>query len=133
MYDKRGLEVKRSRQPARSGTLLHFAYSTISDSHCPFHFDALAKYEIDHVSVTASAYGAMLYNADMGPNTISNSNFQNSGAHDLEQTAPNSLLKLDNVFLGSNNSTYAGGKAIPGANISIKNKPVAPVANAKPR
>ncbi len=54
-----------------SGKVLHVEYSVITGSHCPFHFNALGKYTLDHVATRGNAYGQMLYNSDTTPNTIS--------------------------------------------------------------
>ena len=110
--------------------LLHLAYTVVSDSHCPFHFSGLTKFEMDHVTAKTSGYGSMLYLPDPGPHSITNSNFQTSASHDLELTETGVQLTLDNVYLGGSNGTQNSVfKSAP----TIKNKPTAAIANASPR
>ena len=105
----------------------HLAYSIVSGSHCPFHFNSVTHYDVDHSTIQSNAYGSMLYNADVGPHSFSNSNFETNAAHDLELTQMGVELTLDNVYLGSNNSVF---KSAP----TVKNgKPGAAIADAKPR
>ena len=42
-----------------ASSLVHVAYSTITDAHCAFHFDDVARFEIDHVTAgAATPHGA---------------------------------------------------------------------------
>src|SRR5262249_4576782 len=68
-------------------------YSTITGSHCPFHFSAPgpAKYDIDHVSDDINDYGWMLYGSGAGPSTISNSNFTDKTIN-IEMTGTNGAV-----------------------------------------
>ncbi|HEY2732078.1 MAG TPA: hypothetical protein VGK52_19180 [Polyangia bacterium] len=89
-----------------ASSLVHVAYSTITDAHCAFHFNDVARFEIDHVTAGASSptdpgagvvYGAMLYGSGAGPNVISNSSFMGS-AFDLDQQSTNGPLTISNTF-----------------------------------
>jgi hypothetical protein len=89
---------------ANGGQLLHVEYTTIDNTHCPFHFNTLTKYEIDHVTTggtgaaSTDAYGVMLYNGDAGPNTITNSNFNDPN---WSQTRPTSAIAVTNTYIKS--------------------------------
>ena len=89
-----------------AASLVHVAYSTITDAHCAFHFNAVARFEIDHVTAGASSpadpgngviYGAMLYGSGAGPNVISNSNFMGAQVA-LVQESTNGPLTISNTF-----------------------------------
>jgi hypothetical protein len=105
--------------------LIHVAYSTISGAHCGFHFNHATRYEIDHVTDSTNVWGAMLYNAEPGPNSITNSNFDD-GAYDLEQTQAGVTLTLDG------NYTTAKDKLTSSA-VTVTHPASAPVADAHPR
>jgi hypothetical protein len=104
-----------------AGRLLHVEYSIVSGSHCPFHFNALAKYEMDHVATRGNTYGQMFYNADPGPNTITYSSFEDPN---FAQTDRNSILTIDHSYIKS--------KATVGQ-VSITNAASSPVTAAGPR
>jgi hypothetical protein len=121
-----------------ASALVHVAYSTIADAHCAFHFDDVARFEIDHVtagaaspatSATAAAlvvYGAMLYGSGSGPNVISNSNFMGL-EFAFDQENPNGALTITNTFTKGPNTTLATTTWLP-ADVAA-----APIADAKPR
>ena len=118
-----------------TASLIHVVYSTITDAHCAFHFEDIARFEIDHVTAGASSpagpgggvvYGAMLYGSGAGPHVISNSNFMGS-AFDLDQQNPNGPLTIAN--------TYAMGQVsiLPTSTWLPADKAKAPISDAKPR
>jgi hypothetical protein len=77
------------------------SYTTISGSHCPFHFQGAGpgSYTIDHVSDDSNGYGWMQYGSGAGPNTISNSNFRDN-TYNIEMTGTNGPVTLKNNFFG---------------------------------
>lgn len=85
-----------------AGKLLHVEYSTVDSTHCPFHFSGIAKFEIDHVTTggtggtSTSGYGLMIYNADTGPHSIKNSNFNDPSWH---QTDPGPTIAVDHSYI----------------------------------
>jgi hypothetical protein len=121
-----------------ASALVHVAYSTIADAHCAFHFDDVARFEIDHVTAGADSpatsamtgplvvYGAMLYGSGAGPNVISNSNFM-GGEFALDQENPNGALTITNTFTKGPNTTLPTTTWLP-ADVAA-----APIADAKPR
>jgi hypothetical protein len=97
-------------------TLLHVAYTTITDSHCAFHFDGLDKFEIDHVTTGASpptgpqdrnSWGGMFYGSGKGPNVIKDSNFLNS-TQNLDQEGDNGPLTITNTYTTGKNVNETG-------------------------
>jgi hypothetical protein len=118
-----------------ASTLIHIAYSTITDAHCAFHFNDVARFEIDHVTAGASSpggaggqvfWGAMLYGSGAGPNVISNSNFLGSD-HDLDQQDANGPLTVTNTYTTGKDSILPTTTWLP-ADVAS-----APIADAKPR
>jgi hypothetical protein len=114
---------------------VHVAYSTITESHCAFHFDDVASFEIDHVTAGAATptgaggkdvYGAMLYGSGAGPNVISNSNFMGS-EHDLDQENANGPLTITNTY-----TTGLDG-VLPTTTWSPADVAQAPIVDAHPR
>jgi hypothetical protein len=94
-------------------TLVHVAYSTITDSHCAFHFDGLSQFQIDHVTAGAPAptaagnrnsWGAMLYGSGAGPSTISASNFMNAEMN-LDEENDNGPLTITDTYTTGRNAT----------------------------
>jgi hypothetical protein len=117
-----------------AASLVHVAYSTITDAHCGFHFDDVARFELDHVTVGATSptspggrvvYGAMLYGSGAGPHTISNSNFMGI-EHDLDQQNPNGPLTITNTYT-------TGLDARESWTWAPADVAKAPIADAKPR
>jgi hypothetical protein len=104
-----------------AGTLLHVEYSVITGSHCPFHFDGLNKYTLDHVATRGNGYGQMLYNAETGPNTISYSSFEDPS---FDQTGRSTEVDIDN--------TYIKAKSTVGV-VKITKAATSPVTSAAPR
>lgn len=116
--------------------LVRVAYSTITGAHCAFHFDDVARFEIDHVTAGAAsptgpgdlvAWGAMLYGSGAGPNVISNSNFVSSTLN-LEQLGINGPLTITNTFTTGKNEPSGDGWTWLTADVAP-----APIADAKPR
>ena len=120
---------------ANGGKLLHVEYTTIDNTHCPFHFNAISKFEIDHVTTggmataSTSAYGLMLYNADAGPHTISYSNFYDPS---WEQTRPTAVINVTNTFI-RNVSAKAGQVTFMPADSNGNNAHTTPNTDALPR
>jgi hypothetical protein len=115
-----------------ASTLVHVAYSTITDAHCAFHFDDVTTFEIDHVTTGLKTgmpgvwdvYGAMLYGAGAGPNTISNSNF--AGEYGLDQENAQGPLTITNTYTMGQNTM--GGWTWAAADMAT-----APISDAHPR
>jgi hypothetical protein len=116
--------------------LVHVTYSTITGAHCAFHFDAVERFEIDHVTAGAASpagpgklnnYGGMLYGSGAGPNVISNSNFDNSEVN-LDFSGINGPLTIRNTFSTGKNSQADGMWTWADADVAT-----APIADAKPR
>src|SRR5450432_969189 len=115
--------------------LIHLAYSTITDAHCAFHFNDVARFEIDHVTAGASSpggaggqdfWGAMLYGSGAGPNVISNSNFLGS-QFNLDQQNPNGPLTVTNTY------TTGMDSILPTTTWLAADVASAPIADAQPR
>jgi hypothetical protein len=96
---------------------IRLSYSTITGAHCAFHFNDVARFEIDHVTagaLTASgpgdlvAWGAMLYGSGSGPNVISNSNFISTTLN-LEQQGVNGPLTITNTYTTGKNEPAGPG------------------------
>jgi hypothetical protein len=108
---------------------LHVEYTTITGSHCPFHFGTgPTTYTIDHVSDDTNGYGWMLYGSGTGPNTISNSNFTDSYIN-IEMTGTNGKVTLTNNFFINGS---AGANKLQSA-ATVASTATARIANAKPR
>ena len=116
-------------------SLVHVAYSTITDAHCAFHFNDVARFEIDHVTAGASSpaapgggvvYGAMLYGSGAGPNVISNSSFMGS-SFDLDQQSSNGPLTISNTFAKGQVTILPTSTWLPA------DAAKAPIGDAKPR
>jgi hypothetical protein len=114
--------------------LIRVEYSTITGSHCAFHFNDVAQFQIDRVTVGAlsptgpgdlNQWGAMLYGSGAGPHTIGNSNFMNASVN-LDLQGTNGPLTITN--------TYSTGKNEPvDAAWTLVNVANAPITDAKPR
>ncbi|MEA2752986.1 MAG: hypothetical protein QOI41_7129 [Myxococcales bacterium] len=109
---------------SRTGALVKVEYTTITGSHCGFHFNAVDKFIIDHVSDDQNSYGAMLYGSGAGPNQILSSNVRSTDK-DLDFSGTNGATTIDKSF--------TGGKNTLATNAKITNAATVPVANAKPR
>jgi hypothetical protein len=118
-----------------ASSLVHVAYSTITNAHCAFHFNDVARFEIDHVTAGASSpagpgggvvYGAMLYGSGAGPNVISNSSFMGS-AFDLDQQSQNGPLTISNTFAAGQVSI------LPTTTWLAADVAKTPIGDAKPR
>lgn len=105
-------------------------YTEISGSHCPFHFNNVGSFKIDHVSNNANAYGPMFYGSSTGPNSISYSNLQDN-TYDWDVQGTNAKLTIDH--------SYAPGKTKVDTNnttnktVTVTNAATAAVPDAKPR
>ena len=109
---------------SRAGSLVKVEYTTITGSHCGFHFDAVDKFIIDHVSDDQNSYGAMLYGSGAGPNQILSSNVRSTDK-DLDFSGTNGATTID--------KSYTGGKNTLATNAKITNAATVPVPDAKPR
>jgi hypothetical protein len=118
-----------------ASSLVHVAYSTITDAHCAFHFNSVTRFELDHVTAGASSpagpgrevvYGAMLYGSGAGPNVISNSNFMGASVA-LDQQGMNGPLTISNTFAQGQVSILPTSTWLP-ADVAP-----AAVSDAKPR
>ena len=113
-----------------SAQSLKVEYSTITGSHCPFHFNSPgpAVYTVDHVSDDTNGYGWMLYGSGAGPHTISNSNFTDTTIN-IEMTGTNGKVTLTNNFFI--NGTSGANKLESVA--TVASTAPARIATAKPR
>jgi len=121
-----------------AASLIHLAYSTVSDAHCAFHFDDITRFEIDHVTTGSPdpsmtdaplvVYGAMLYGAGAGPNTVSDSNFL-GGAYGLDEQNAQGPLTVTNTFTRGNDANDGASPWTWAAADVAK----APILDAKPR
>ncbi|HVX98094.1 MAG TPA: hypothetical protein VHK47_24485 [Polyangia bacterium] len=120
-----------------AASLVRVVYSTITEAHCAFHFNDVARFEIDHVTAGAKsptgqgglvAYGAMLYGSGAGPHTISNSNFLGGGYALDEQNANGPLTIVNTYTKGTNANDGASSWTWLPADVAP-----APVLDAKPR
>lgn len=109
---------------SRAGALVKVEYTTITGAHCGFHFDAVDKFTIDHVSVDQNSYGAMLYGSGAGPNQVLSSNVRNTDK-DLDFSGTNGATTIDKSF--------TGGKNTLATNAKITNPATVAVPDAKPR
>jgi hypothetical protein len=116
--------------------LVRVAYSTITGAHCAFHFNDVARFEIDHVTSGTEvskvpgdqiAWGAMLYGSGAGPNVIKDSNFFGVDL-DLEQLGTNGPLTITNTFTTGKNAPAENGWTWAAADVAA-----APIPDARPR
>jgi hypothetical protein len=120
---------------ASGGQLLHVEYTTIDNTHCPFHFNTLSKFEIDHVTTggmsgtSTSAFGLMIYNGDAGPHSISYSNFNDPK---WDQTRPTAMINVMNTYIPGA-MKKAGQVTFMPADASGNNAQTEPNADAHPR
>jgi hypothetical protein len=78
----------------------HVAYTTISQMHCGFHFDALSELDISYVDDDSNAYGFMLYGSTgAGPFTVSNSNIDDSGNNAYDAEGNNGAITFDGDYV----------------------------------
>jgi hypothetical protein len=109
-----------------AGNLVHVEYSTISGSRCPFHFDQVTTSYVDHVTAKNNAYGAMYYQADVGPHTLTNSNFEQNAVHDVDQTSAAAQILIGGTYFADHNNVFLS-PMVTGTQAS------APIASAAPR
>ena len=118
-----------------AATLVHVAYTTITEAHCAFHFNDVTRFELDHVTAGAKTpagpgglvfWGAMLYGSGPGPNTISNSNFMGASAN-FDQMGDNGPLTITNTYTTGLNSTTPTWTWLP-ADVAKT-----PIPDARPR
>jgi hypothetical protein len=109
---------------SQTGASLHMAYSTISEVHCGFHFDAINEFDISYVSANNNAWGAMLYGSTpgAGPYSIKDSNFEMDTSSTLDAEGTNGTITVD--------SCYVSG---PMTGVTATNAQSAPIPNAGPR
>jgi hypothetical protein len=103
---------------------ISLSYSTITQVHCSIHFDAVDQFTIDHSSLIASSYGAMLYGSGAGPHTITSSNVTNDSAKGLDMQGTNGPLTITKSFTANNSLA---------TNATETNKATANVPDAQPR
>lgn len=120
---------------ASGGQLLHVEYTTIDHTHCPFHFNTISKFEIDHVTTggmtgaSSNAFGLMIYNSDTGPHSITFSNFNDPK---WDQSRPDVQIDVMNTYI-SGALSKAGKVAFSPADASGNNAQTTPNADAQPR
>lgn len=120
---------------ASGGELLHVEYTTIDKTHCPFHFNAISKFEIDHVTTggmtgaSTDAFGLMIYNSEAGPHSISFSNFNDPK---WDQTRPTATINVMNTYIPGA-LKKAGQVTFSPADASGNNAQMQPNEDAHPR
>jgi hypothetical protein len=97
------------------------SYSVVTNTHCPFHFNSITQYTMDHVATRMNGYGPMLYNMEPGPNKVSYSSFEDPN---WNQTGAMDEIDVDN--------TYIKTKSTVGI-VKITTPASAPVTAAAPR
>ncbi len=110
---------------SQASAKFHIAYSTISNVHCGFHFDAASEFDVSYVNDQSNSFGFMLYGSSgAGPFTVSYSNIaQNSYAYDTQGT--NAPITFDH--------DYVTGTTNPGTAVSVTNAQNAAVTGTGPR
>jgi hypothetical protein len=106
---------------ANGGTLFHIEYSVVTGTHCPFHFNTITQYTMDHVATRMNGFGPMLYNMDPGPNKVSYCSFEDPN---WDQTGAQDEVDVDN--------TYIKNKSTAGI-VKITTPASGPVTAAAPR
>lgn len=66
-----------------AGKLLSVSHTSITGSHCAFHFNDIASFQIDSVDIRNNGVGGMLYGSGAGPNDVKNSNFVTNKEYDI--------------------------------------------------
>ncbi|MBS2016897.1 MAG: hypothetical protein JST00_28685 [Deltaproteobacteria bacterium] len=112
------------------------AYTTMNGAHCGIHIDnhteqgkapiPTAAFTLDHVSSDPNQYAITIYGAGAGPNLVKDSNMIGQVAW-IDFKGDNGPVTFDNVYT-TGSEAVLGGPAP-----TFKNKPTAPVPNAKPR
>lgn len=110
---------------SRAGALVKVEYTTISGSHCGFHFNAVDKFIIDHVSEDVNSYSAMLYGSGAGPNQILSSNIRGTQVN-LDFSGTNGATTIDKNYIGNMPNTLPAGT-------KITNPATVAIPDAKPR
>lgn len=104
----------------------HIAYSTISNVHCGFHFDAISEFDISYVNDQSNAFGFMLYGSSgSGPFTVSYSNIVQNTSYAYDTQGTNSPITFDN--------DYVTGTTNNGTAVSVTNAQNASVPGTGPR
>jgi hypothetical protein len=107
-----------------SGKLIHVEYTTVAGTHCPFHFDHITQFQLDHVSTGPNAYGLMIYNTEAGPHSISYSSFDDP---EWDQNTREPKITVDHSYIKNI------APAQPAGQVTISNVANAPIAAATPR
>lgn len=104
----------------------HVAYSTISNVHCGFHFDAVGEFDISYINDQSNAFGFMLYGSSgAGPFTVSYSNITQNSAYAYDTQGTNAPITFDN--------DYVTGTTNNGTAVSVTNAQNAAVSGTGPR
>jgi len=104
----------------------HVAYSTISNVHCGFHFDAVSEFDISYINDQSNAFGFMLYGSSgAGPFTVSYSNITLNSAYAYDTQGANAPITFDN--------DYVTGTVNNGTAVSVTNAQNAAVTGTGPR
>jgi hypothetical protein len=106
------------------GALVKVSYSTLTGSHCAFHFDSIKRFEIDHVTTDASLFSVMFYGSEQG-GKVSYSNLVGTSV-DVDIQNANGKIELDHVYT-------LGREQVKGTAPVITNRRTAAVPDAKPR
>jgi hypothetical protein len=107
-----------------AGKLIHVEYTTVTGTHCPFHFDSIAQFQLDHVATGNDAFGLMVYNSEIGPHSITYSSFVDP---QFSQTQREAKITIDHSYIKTI------GPAAPVGQVTTTNSATGPVLEAKPR
>jgi hypothetical protein len=106
----------------------HIAYSTISNVHCGFHFDAISEFDISYINDQSNAFGFMLYGSSgAGPFTVSYSNITLNSAYAYDTQGANSPITFDHDYVTG--TVNAGNPAA----VTVTNTQNAAVTGTGPR
>ncbi|HTQ45977.1 MAG TPA: hypothetical protein VMI75_24645 [Polyangiaceae bacterium] len=104
----------------------HIAYTTISNVHCGFHFDAIGEFDISYINDESNAFGFMLYGSSgAGPFTVSYSNIVQNSAYAYDAQGTNAPITFSN--------DYVTGTTNPGTVVTVTNAQNATVPGTGPR
>jgi hypothetical protein len=104
----------------------HVAYSTISNVHCGFHFDAVSEFDVSYVNDESNAFGFMLYGSSgSGPFTVTYSNIDQNSAYAYDTQGTNAPITFDH--------DYVTGMTNNGTAVSVTNASNTAVTGTGPR
>lgn len=105
---------------------IHIAYTSITNVHCGFHFNAIDAFDVSYTNVESNSYGFMLYGSSgTGTRSVKYSNVDQNGiAYDTTPGA-NGPITFD--------YDYITGTQNPADAVSVTNAATATVTGTGPR